>query len=168
MSKYLGESPQRVAANHHGAERVDLSPPLTRKGAVTRPHLFLRGLTAQHYHPAAKFVTGSFRIFPGRKGLGFANSFHSRRLREGSKREFVRSRFLMGSDSGRSGDQRPTRRVSDFAQSLVRVAEAVEPHADLVHQRQVQAAHLPVRLAEVVEHTTGLDLAAALAEQHHR
>src|SRR5436309_2693559 len=39
----------------------------------------------------------------------------------------------------------------DLREPLLRVGELLQRHAGHLHQRQVQAAHLAVRLAEVIE-----------------
>jgi hypothetical protein len=51
--------------------------------------------------------------------------------------------------------------TSNLPQPLARIPEALQPDAGLVHQRQVQAAHLAVRFVQVIEDPAGLDLAAA-------
>src|SRR4051812_17950219 len=60
--------------------------------------------------------------------------------------------------------------VLQLRESRGRVAELVEVYAHAIHQRQVQAAQLPVVVAlrEVVEHAAALDRAAALARDENR
>ena len=48
----------------------------------------------------------------------------------------------------------------DLRQTLGRIAELRQVDTKLVEQRQVEAAHLPVRFVQVVEDTTPLELAA--------
>jgi len=64
-----------------------------------------------------------------------------------------------------SFEKRPKRR-SNLAQSLLGVAEAVETHACLFHEGEVQAAHLSVGTVEVIEETPRANLAAAFAEEN--
>src|SRR5436190_16452928 len=47
------------------------------------------------------------------------------------------------------------------------VAEGLWPEAHLVHQREIQPAHLAVRFAGIIEHSSALDASASAAEHHH-
>ena len=58
-------------------------------------------------------------------------------------------------------------RGSDLHKSFARVAKTVEPDSELVHHRQVHAAHLTVRLTPVIEYPAALELAAGAAQDHH-
>ena len=57
--------------------------------------------------------------------------------------------------------------VLDLFQPLIGIAETVEAHAGLVQERQVKAAHFPVRASQVVENATGANLAAATTQEDH-
>ena len=57
---------------------------------------------------------------------------------------------------------------SDFCQPLVRVSELLQMDAELVEHRQVEAAHLAVRVFEVVEYPPGFNLTAGASEYCHR
>src|SRR4051812_41105981 len=91
----------------------------------------------------------------------------SNSLRPGSMGEVRRCRWKCAGCCG--GKPRLTRSVRHFRlnlpQPLFRVAELLQGHPNLLHQRQVQAAHLPIRLAQVVEHAPRLDLPAAATEE---
>ena len=50
-------------------------------------------------------------------------------------------------------------------QPLIGIAETIEAHPGFVHERQVKAAHFPVRPIEVIKHATGANLAAASSQQ---
>lgn len=58
--------------------------------------------------------------------------------------------------------------VLNVCQTFGRVAECFFVDAELVHQREIQTAHLAVWLIEVVERSPRLQLAATSAENHHR
>ena len=58
--------------------------------------------------------------------------------------------------------------ASDFSQSFRRVAEFVQMHAKLIHERQIKAAHSAVWFFLIIEDSTGFQFAAAFAEYHNR
>src|SRR3954451_14247638 len=57
---------------------------------------------------------------------------------------------------------------SDFIERVRGVSEAGKADVHLVHHREVQAAHLTVGFACVVEHASALDSPTATAEQNYR
>ena len=57
---------------------------------------------------------------------------------------------------------------SDFGKSFRRITKAIQLKAEFVHQRQIQTAHLAIWFVEIVEDSSGLQFAAAFAQNDHR